>query len=167
MAVITFDVELVRNKKLIIERAKVEDAKEILALQKLAYQSEAAIYDDYTIPPLMQTLEGIEADFERQVFLKASVDGRIIGSVRAHVRQETCLIGRLIVHPDFQNQGIGARLMGEIEKAFSQAKRYELFTGHLSERNLHFYQKRGYKIFKREKITEDLTLVFLEKYREL
>jgi N-acetylglutamate synthase-like GNAT family acetyltransferase len=167
MAVITFDVELVRNKKLIIERAKVEDAKEILALQKLAYQSEAAIYDDYTIPPLMQTLEEIKADFERQVFLKASVDGRIIGSVRAHVRQETCLIGRLIVHPDFQNQGIGARLMGEIEKAFSQAKRYELFTGHLSERNLHFYQKRGYKIFKREKITEDLTLVFLEKYREL
>ena len=152
---------------MIIERAKVEDAKEILALQKLAYQSEAAIYDDYTIPPLTQTLAEIEADFERQVFLKASVDGRIIGSVRAHVRQGTCLIGRLIVHPDFQNQGIGARLMGEIEDTFSQAKRCELFTGHLSERNLYFYQKRGYKIFKREKITEDLTLVFLEKYGEL
>lgn len=151
---------------MIIEQAKIEDAKEILALQKLAYQSEAAIYDDYTIPPLTQTLEEIEADFERQVFLKASVNGRIIGSVRAHVRQGTCLVGRLIVHPDFQNQGIGARLMGEIEETFSQAKRYELFTGHLSERNLYFYQKQGYKIFKREKITEDLTLVFLEKCRE-
>jgi N-acetylglutamate synthase-like GNAT family acetyltransferase len=164
---IASDVKLMRNEEMIIKRAKIEDAKEILVLQKLAYQSEAAIYDDYTIAPLTQTLEGIEADFERQVFLKASVDGRIIGSVRAHVRQETCLIGRLIVHPDFQNQGIGARLMNEIEKTFSQAQRYELFTGHLSERNLHFYQKQGYKIFKREKITEDLTLVFLEKYREL
>ena len=152
---------------MIIEQAKIKDAKEILDLQKLAYQSEAAIYDDYTIPPLMQTLKEIEADFERQVFLKALAGGRIIGSVRAHKRQETCLIGRLIVHPDFQNQDIGAGLMGEIEETFSQAERYELFTGYLSERNLHFYQKRGYKTFKRERITEDLTLVFLEKYRDL
>ncbi len=155
------------NENMIIERAKIEDAKEILDLQKLAYQSEAAIYNDYTIPPLTQTLEEIEADFERQVFLKASASGRIIGSVRARERQETCLVGRLIVHPDFQNQGIGTRLMDEIEKTFSQAQRYELFTGHLSERNIHFYQKRGYKTFKRESVTEDLTLVFMEKYREL
>jgi 2-aminoadipate transaminase len=40
-----------------IDRATVEDAKEILDLQKLAYQSEAEIYNDYTIPPLTQTLE--------------------------------------------------------------------------------------------------------------
>jgi hypothetical protein len=48
----------------IIERASVEDAQEILALQRLAYQSEAEIYDDYSIPPLTQTLEAIRADFE-------------------------------------------------------------------------------------------------------
>jgi N-acetylglutamate synthase-like GNAT family acetyltransferase len=119
----------------VIERASVEDAEEILSLQKLAYQSEAAIYDDYTISPLTQTLEEIRADFERQIFLKASVDGRIIGSVRAHVQEKTCFIGRLIVHPDFQNRGIGTRLLNEIEKTFSQAERFELFTGDKSDRN--------------------------------
>ena len=46
-----------------IERANIEDAKEILDLQKLTYQSEAENYNDYTIPPLTQTLEEIEADF--------------------------------------------------------------------------------------------------------
>lgn len=33
-----------------------EDAAAILALQKLAYQSEARLYDDYSLPPLTQTL---------------------------------------------------------------------------------------------------------------
>ena len=116
---------------MIIERAKIKDAKEILDLQKLAYESEAEIYNDYTIPPLTQTLEEIRTDFESHLFLKASADRRIIGSVRAHTRQETCLIGRLIVHPDFQNQGIGTKLMTEIERYFSRiVMRFELFTGH-------------------------------------
>jgi ribosomal protein RSM22 (predicted rRNA methylase) len=36
----------------IIERATIKDAEEILDLQKLAYKSEAEIYNDYAIPPL-------------------------------------------------------------------------------------------------------------------
>jgi GNAT superfamily N-acetyltransferase len=150
---------------MIIEQANVEDAQEILDLQKLAYQSEAAIYNDYTIPPLTQTLERIETDFEKQVFLKATIGGRIIGSVRGYMDEETCFIGRLIVHPDLQNQGIGTRLLHEIEQTFSRAKRFELFTGNKSARNLYLYQRQGYKPFKTEMITEDLRLVFLEKHR--
>ena len=66
---------------MIIEQAKIEDAEEILKLQKLAYLSEAEIYDDYTIPPLTQTLEEIRDDFKRQILLKATIGGQIIGSV--------------------------------------------------------------------------------------
>ena len=40
---------------MIVKRASFEDAKEILDLQKLAYVSEAEIYNDYSIPPLTQT----------------------------------------------------------------------------------------------------------------
>ena len=152
---------------MIIEQASVKDAQEILDLQKLAYQSEAAIYNDYTIPPLTQTLEEIEADFERQVFVKATVDGKIIGSVRGYLSEGTCFIGRLIVHPDFKNQGIGTRLLNEIEQIFIQARRFELFTGNKSERNLYLYQKQGYKPFKTEMTAEELGLVFLEKYNAL
>ena len=148
---------------MIVERANVGDAEEILTLQKLAYQSEAAIYNDYTIPPLTQTLEEIRADFEKHVFLKVSADGRIVGSVRAHVRERTCFVGRLIVHPDFQNRGIGTRLLNEIEETFSGAERFELFTGSRSEKNLYLYQKLGYKIFKSEELTDKVALVFLEK----
>ena len=146
-----------------IERAIISDAEEILSLQKLAYRSEAEIYNDFNIPPLVQTLESIEKDFENQYFLKAVMDGKIIGSVRAYTKEGTCYIGRLIVHPDFQNRGIGTDLMNEIERIFNTCRRFELFTGDKSERNLHLYQKLGYKIFKKVKITDQTMIVYLEK----
>ncbi len=149
--------------KAVIERASVEDAGEILKLQKLAYLSEADIYNDHSIAPLKQTLKEIRDDFNRQSFLKASIDGTIIGSVRAYQENGTCHIGRLIVHPDYQNQGLGTLLIKAIEEQFKQAKRYELFTGHRSERNLHLYKKLGYTQFKSESPGENLTIVYLEK----
>lgn len=148
---------------MIIGQASVKDAAEILALQKLAYRSEAEIYDDYTIPPLTQTLEEMRTDIETQLVLKVSIEDRIIGSVRANVRRGTCLVGRLIVHPDFQNRGIGTQLMNELERTVSQATRFELFTGSRSERNVAFYRKLGYSPFKREELTDRVTLVFMEK----
>lgn len=35
-----------------IKPATIEDANSILTLQRLAYQSEAAVYDDFMIRPL-------------------------------------------------------------------------------------------------------------------
>jgi ribosomal protein S18 acetylase RimI-like enzyme len=149
-----------------IERATISDAGEILVLQKLAYRSEAEIYNDFNIPPMVQTLEGIEKDFGNHFFLKALMDGKIIGSVRAYEKDGTCYVGRLIVHPDFQNQGIGKTLMDEIEKIFHTYERFELFTGDRSGRNIYLYQKLGYMIFKTSKITDQTTIVHLERNLE-
>jgi ribosomal protein S18 acetylase RimI-like enzyme len=146
-----------------IEKAVINDAEEILSLQKAAYASEAERYDDHTIPPLTQTLEEMEADFDKQLILKAVEEGEIVGSVRAYQEKGTCYIGRLIVLPDSQNGGIGSRLMDEIEGRFPEAGRFELFTGHLSEAPLHIYAKRGYEVFRTEPIHDRLTIVFLEK----
>ena len=102
-----------------------------------------------------------------KLILKAIADGgKITGSVRACLDDGTCKIGRLIVHPDIQNRGIGTRLLKEIERRFENAGRFELFTGHKSERNLHLYRKLGYRIFRSEKISESLTLVYLEKFNK-
>ena len=148
---------------MIVQPAEPGDAAQIRELQKLAYYSEAAIYNEFGIPPLTQTLDGMRNDLEQQTCLKAAVDGCIVGSVRAHLSGSTCYVGRLIVHPDLQNQGIGTRLMHEIEQLFSHAARFELFTGHLSERNLYLYRKLGYRPFKQERVSDALTLVYLEK----
>jgi ribosomal protein S18 acetylase RimI-like enzyme len=147
-----------------IEQATENDAEMILALQKLAYQSEANQYNDFTLPPLMQTFDEILIDFRKQVVLKAIISGEIIGSVRAYMEDGTCYIRRLIVNPGFQKQGIGKRLMQGIESQFNDAKRYELFTGHKSEEALSLYKKLGYTIFKQKELKTHI-VVHLAKVR--
>jgi ribosomal protein S18 acetylase RimI-like enzyme len=148
-----------------ILHAEIDDAPEILALQKLAYHTEAVLYDNFDIPPLTQTIEDLIAQFDDHIILKVVNNRQIIGSVRAKCQGNTCHIGRLIVHPDFQNQGIGTKLMNEIEKC-RQAERYELFTGSKSERSLHLYKKLGYSEFRSERETDKLTIIFLQKCKQ-
>jgi GNAT superfamily N-acetyltransferase len=79
------------------------------------------------------TLEDIEASFHEHVFLKAVLNDAIVGSIRARIAEGSCFIGRLIVDPKFQHQGIGRRLLSTME-ALYPGLRFELFTGHLSKR---------------------------------
>lgn len=148
---------------ILVERASIEDAGEILALQQLAYVREAEIIDDFSIPPLHQTLIETLAEFEQQVLLKVVQYGRIIGSVRSLLDGETCHVGKLIVHPDLQNQGVGTTLLHAAEQQFPTAERYELFTGVQSAKNLPIYWKAGYRAFERKVVSSKLTLVYLEK----
>ena len=143
--------------------ASPQDLSEILALQKRCYQEEALLYDDFTIPPLTQTLASIQEDFERMRFLKIAVEGKVIGAVRAFLEAGTAKVGRLIVDQEYRNQGLGKKLMAAIEAACPEADRFELFTGHKSERNLALYGKLGYQEFRRETVNANLDLVFLEK----
>jgi hypothetical protein len=87
-----------------IKGASLEDADTILHLQMHAYLSEAEIYNNYSIPPLIQTLKEIKQEFSQQVFLKAIEEGKIVGSVRAYLEKETAYIGRLMVKPRFSKQ---------------------------------------------------------------
>ncbi len=146
-----------------IQPATMEDAPAILALQRLAYQTEAAIYDDYSLPPLVEELDSLRAQFGFKRILKAVAAGRLVGSVRALQRDDTCHIERLFVHPDHRRQGIGVALMAAIEAAHPQAARFELFTGHRSADNLRLYERLGYRRFRQERAGDKVTLVFLEK----
>jgi GNAT superfamily N-acetyltransferase len=150
-----------------ITRADSQDASEILILQKLAYQSEARLNDDWTIPPLTQTLAEMEKDIDTMMVLKAVAGNRIIGSVRAHESSGTCFIGRLIVHPDYQKGGIGSALMNAIETAFSKTDRFELFTGTKSIDNIRLYEKLGYTQYRFEDLSPKVRIVFLEKNKPI
>jgi len=170
-------------------RADLSDAPEILALQKIAYQSEAELYGDDSLPALHQTLQELQDDFERApdrvaaladshgtagnghheaariVFLKAVVNGKIIGSARGFALGETAYLRRMIVHPYFRRRGIGRRLLKEIENAFPEVRRFEAKTGHQSKRNLYQLTKGGYQVFRTEPFTPSINWVYLQKDR--
>jgi ribosomal protein S18 acetylase RimI-like enzyme len=144
--------------------ATIADAGEILMIQRVAYRSQAKIYDDWTLPPLVDSLHDMEAAFATHTVLKAEREGRIIGSVRARLEDGTCHIRRLIVAPDEQGRGVGTALMRTIESHFARrAVRFELFTGDRSDRNLRLYAGLGYRTIRTEVESTKVTLVYLEK----
>ena len=147
-----------------IQRAWTKDAQELLNLQRIAFQSEAEVYQHCTIPPLTQTLEELTDEILKKVFFKAVKDGKIIGSVRGYRSSGTCYLERLMVLPEHQGQGIGTKLMGTIEEHFrGRVDRYQLSTGHKSESNIRLYKKLGYTIYKTEKINSKVSFVYMEK----
>jgi ribosomal protein S18 acetylase RimI-like enzyme len=148
-----------------VELARPEDAAGILALQKLAYQSEARLYDDWNLPPLTQTLESLTAEFADARVMKAVAADRIVGSVRARLVEGACHVGRLVVTPQLQGRGIGTRLMTAIEAEFPAVARFELFTGSRSSGNLRLYERLGYRRVREQTLSPAVTLVYLEKTR--
>ena len=119
----------------------------ILDLQKECYQSEAALYNDYTIQPLIQTLDEMLYDFDNHVtYLSGYINRTLIASVRGHISNNTGHINKLIISPKFQNKGYGKLMMKAMERELESAERFELFTGHKSERNIRFYERLGYEI---------------------
>ena len=154
---------MIQNIK--ISEATVSDSAEILKLQRAAFISEAELYNDFNLEPLTQTLNSLEEDFKNYLFLKAEYQNEIVGSVKARETGEFCWIGRLMVAPEFQNRGIGRKLMTEIERAFPKTKLYLLATGCRSVKNIKLYGSIGYK--KRDLISDernhDLILVKMIK----
>ncbi len=148
---------------MLVTKAEKQDLQIILKLQYLTYQSEGELCGNPNIPPLTQTLQEVEAEYERGVFLKVlDADKKIAASVRAYTENGTLYIGKLIVHPDLQGQGIGTELLKEIERICPH-DRCELFTSTKSERNIKLYERMGYRKFKEQDMGNDLKLIYLEK----
>ncbi|WP_055482941.1 GNAT family N-acetyltransferase [Sphaerimonospora mesophila] len=148
-----------------IERAAPGDAGEILTLQRAAYVTEAQLYGDPFLPPLVETVEQVRKVIDGGVVLKATEGARLVGSVRGQLSGSTCLVARLIVAPDRQGQGIGGGLLAALHEAVPEATAFDLFTGHLSEGNLRLYRRLGYRETRRERVQDHLTLVHLRLSR--
>lgn len=83
-----------------ISAADVRDAEEILKLRYLCFQSEAELYGNYRIDPLVQTLDSVRAEIAENLVYVARLGDEVVGSVRGSTDEEgTGRIGRLCVHP--------------------------------------------------------------------
>ena len=147
----------------LITKAQQKDLEEILKLQHLAYQSEAALFGNKDIPPLTQTLDEVIEEYNEGLVLKMTDgSGVIIGSVRAKEKDGTVYIGKLMVRPDHQKKGFCKRLLLEVEKYYP-GKRYELFTSTRSKDNIRLYESAGYREFDRKAVDDELIFVYMEK----
>ncbi|SCF38934.1 GNAT family N-acetyltransferase [Micromonospora mirobrigensis] len=150
----------------IIAPAGVDDAGEILTVQRAAYLVEAQRYADPFLPPLTETLDEVVAALTDPavVVLAARHGTRLVGSVRGRADGEVAHVGRLAVAPDQQGRGVGGRLLAALEAAYGgRVARFALFTGADSAENLRLYHRTGYRVVGHRPDPNGIRLALLEK----
>jgi len=145
-----------------IVSAEETDLPTILQIQHIAFQEEAEAFNDYAIEPLLQTMDDLLREFSYRTFLKAVYYKKIIGSVRVHNDRDTVYIGKLMVHPDYQNQGLGRRLLRAAECLFPHA-RYELSVAKRMDKNTMLYTHCGYCQFKEVQDESGRIFIYMQK----
>ena len=143
--------------------ASIDDAEKILEIQKAAFLGQARIYNNYQLPPLTQNLESIKNEFNEKTFLKIQIGNQIIASVRFKDADGYVTIDRLVVKPEYQNQGFGTTMLREIEARVPDAITFQLFTGNKSTRNIQLYEKNGFKVIESQTADQAIELLYMEK----
>ncbi len=89
------------------------------------YEALTGLWDESGLPYKRKGRDAMERIAEEikhgnAVFLVAECEGKIVGSVFGTHEGRKGWINRLAVAPSFRRRGIGARLVGEVERRFAR-----------------------------------------------
>ena len=123
------------------------DAGEILTLQRACWLQEQQANPGVEIPALHESLDDVRRWLTEWTVLTLRRDGRLVGVARARSEEDVWDVGRLMVAPDLQGQGLGRLLLEAVEAAAPPgARSCVLLTGAGSADNLRFYKRAGYRL---------------------
>lgn len=147
---------------IVIERACKDDALKLIETRNKSF------YDDFInfgeCPGYNSSVDAMKQRIKEAFTYKIMVDDEIIGDISIRRREEGIYwIGCLEIIPEFQNKGIGSKVLSYIQEQFQEAKRWRLETPVQKYRNCCFYEKMGFvKVY--DKIhSEEITLRTYEK----
>lgn len=147
-----------------IEIATINDVPALLALQRKAFGPQCVELGFEDAAPMTEGIEEARKEFEQCLTLKIeNEEGVIIGSVRGNVSEGSLYIGRLMVDPDYQQNGLGKRLFLDIQARLPHQRAW-LCTCQQVPAPYEFYLRQGFKPFKQESVGPGLTWVYMEKY---
>lgn len=128
------------------------DAGEILTLQLACWVAEQRANPGVEIPALLESLEDVRRWLDQWTVIVRRRSGRLIAAARGRVERHgehagAWDVGRLMVAPDLQGQGLGRDMLARIEAAApAEVSAYVLFTGAGSVDNIRMYKKAGYRL---------------------
>jgi len=134
--------------KITCRRAKPEDVEDIYNVTKLAFEDYRKIgYREAAIQSAIVSKSEIQRRINQELMLVAETNKQIVGTVTGTIDCESMLVMTLATHPDFQNLGVGTKLMETIEEEAVKAGCYKisLFTTPVMKSAIHLYEKRGYQ----------------------
>ena len=138
------------NKNFIVRKALKKDIPDILRITKEVFQiykESAGI--EYEIPALFDTYEYVEQEIEKKLFLVATIDDIVVGSVRVEIHNDgTAYLSRFGVDVSQQKNGVGAFLIDEVDEAMKKLGIEKLYLHTASKVLLliRFYYGKGFYI---------------------
>ncbi len=146
-----------------IVKATESDILDLYRLQLLSFESEAEMIGSRMVPALMESKEDYNDAFNQWHTYKMVDDaGRVIGGIRYQYDDGVVEVGRLMVHPDYRQQGLARKLLGFVDEQCSQDRRV-LYTCTKSWINIKLYTKMGYKAVREIQDDTELSFVYMEK----
>jgi ribosomal protein S18 acetylase RimI-like enzyme len=129
-----------------VRRYSREDNKAVFALHKLALEQAGAFAGSGEWDKDLDNVEKVYPQFGD--FLVGEIDNKIVamGALR-RVSEEVAEIKRMRVHPDFQGNGFGQKLLTMLEKK-AEERGYKTIILDTTVKQLpaqHLYLKNGYK----------------------
>ncbi|HEY0753625.1 MAG TPA: GNAT family N-acetyltransferase [Ktedonobacteraceae bacterium] len=117
------------NQAVQLRRADTRDIHTILGLEELCFE-QLWRYDTASLVDIMQT---------HPYFVVAELNGKIIGYQFNALDGEYGYLVRIAVHPDYNGQGVGARLMAEAIRFFKSARSTRIMLN-TQEENTHAHR---------------------------
>lgn len=137
-------------EKIVLRRARLEDAPTILKITKEAFTRYAQeVRKQESIQALFETLEDVERDIQEKYVYVCEMDGQILGSVRFQLLEgHIAYLSRFSMSPEVQNLGLGGLLLEKVRLECLDLGVYAI-TLHTASRmrsSVAFYLKNGYYI---------------------
>ena len=150
-----------------LQRADVQDAEQILQMQKASFAPLLERYQDYDLNPANETADRVRARLMQKetYYYYITVYGEAVGAIRIVDAKDGSRkrISPLSVLPQHQNRGYAQAAMHEAERLHG-AENWELSTIMQEQGNCHLYEKMGYhRTGTPQTVSERMTLVQYEK----
>lgn len=146
---------------LILERAIKYDANKLAEIQKASFDDESRRFNnsEFGGPVGYDSARWQEEMIEQCEYFKILLNGEIIGGAIIVIEtNQVHNLGRIFIDPNFQHQGIGMKVMQEVERKFPGSAKWWLDTPNWSVKNHYFYTKCGFA-----KVREEGDLYIFEK----
>lgn len=150
-----------------LRSAKLKDAKEVLLLQRLAFQPLLNHYQDFKTNPAMESLEKIKEKLsqEETFFYYIQKESTTLGMIRVvdFRNKQAKRVAPVFILPAYQNQGFAQKAVQLIEESHG-SYHWQLSTIKEEKGNCHLYEKLGYRQTGSELVVnEKMTIVYYTK----
>ncbi len=141
----------------------VQQARQLLEVQRAAYFVEAQLIGSFAIPALYEDLQALQQSDE--TFYGYWVNKCLVGAISYKKASELLDIHRLVVHPAFFRRGIGKALVQFVEQAEEHLERVIVSTGKKNLPAKQLYTQLGFVEIGEKEVIPGLFITLFEKER--